>query len=279
MSAYASKRGKGRIAMITLVTHRPGPGFDPGDQRYRRPQHPPLLPETCARLYRDTLNYVNNYIRPQETSPTVDAGLNEVQEVAQAYMLREGKLGDAQADELAFQLEVLRRLEPGTPEHWKELLAAPGLRFLQSSTALVDYEYGLIYLAICCLERRHDAARTESELRNLLKSWSLTMEPGTGWCSHTLLGIALQGTLWWSRLAGEERDFHRGVELSLLGGIDGAVASVSAQLLEGHRQVDWNQACLGLLQGSLSYAIPAIPAIRAWRERLESRISSQEAGG
>ncbi len=260
-----------QIALISIVTRRPGPGFDGMQQRNSSIIYQDMLPDTCASLYRDALNYVNNFIRPAETTPGLADGLLQVQEAAQAYVLREGKLSDAQADELAFQLEMLRELEPELPLRWKELLAVPGLRFLQSTGALVDYEYGLIYLALCCLDREHDSERTQSELRGLVQSWNLTMEPGQGRCSLTLLRIALRGTSWWSQLAGQGSNFHRPLRLTMLGGIDGAVASASAQMLEGRKQVDWNQASLGLLQGALSYSVSAIPAVQQWRERMNRR--------
>ncbi len=265
------------MTLITIVTRRPGPGFAAVQRRGHSTPYRDMLPDHCAALYRDTVNYINNYIRPRETASDLADGLQEVQEAAQAYVLREGGLNDAQADEMAFQAELLRALEPELPQRWKELLAVPGLRFLQSIGALADYEYGLIYLALCCLDREHDQERTQTELRGLVQSWNLTMEAGTGRCSLTLLRLALRGTSWWSQLAGFERSFHHPVKLALLGGIDGAVASASAQKLEGHQEVDWNQACLGLLQGSLSYSIPALPAVAQWRERMTRRLEQRQA--
>jgi hypothetical protein len=272
-----SKHSERPLCLITIVTRRPGPGFQSAERHGRSTPYRDLLPDHCAALYRDTVNYINNYIRPRDTAAGLADGLHEVQEAAQAYVLREGGLNDDQADELAFQAELLRALEPELPQRWKELLAVPGLRFLQSIGSLADYEYGLIYLALCCLDREHDAERTQTELRGLVQSWNLTMEPGTGHCSLTLLRLALRGTSWWSQLAGFERSFHHAVKLALLGGIDGAVASASAQKLEGQQQVDWNQACLGLLQGSLVYSIPALPAVAQWRERMARRLAQQQA--
>ncbi len=265
-----------QMALITIVTHRPGPGFDRAERRRLPSTYRDMLPEQCAKLYRDALNYVNNYVRPAAKGADLSSGLLEVQEAAQSYVLREGNLDDAQADELAFQLELMRELEPELPLRWKELLAVPGLRFLQSTGALVDYEYGLIYLALCCLDREHDAERTQSELRGLIQSWSLTMEPGQGRCSLSILRIALRGASWWSQLAGMETSFHQALRLAMLGAIDGAVASASAQMLEGQREVDWNQACLGLLQGSLSYSVQALPSVRLWRESVLRRMELKE---
>ena len=268
-----------RIALITIVTHRPGPGYEMPSGAMLKASFGDLAPDTCASLYRDALNYVNNYIRPAESARALQDGLLEVQEAAQSYVLREGHLTDRQADEMAFQLELLRELEPELPYRWKELLAVPGLRFLQSIGALGDYEYGLIYLALCCLDREHNSERTQSELRGLIQSWNLTMEPGQGRCSLTMLRIALRGSSWWSQLAGQESNFHWPVKLSLLGAIDGAVSSASAQKLEGNKEVDWNQTSLGLLQGALSYSVQVLPAVVKWRERMNRRLGleSREA--
>lgn len=263
-----------RIALITMVTRRPGPGFDQPISTAILPLQREISPELCANLYRDALNHVNNYIRPPESAPDLGDGLFRVQEAAQAYVLREGKLNDAQADELAYQLEVLRALHLDLPYHWKELIAVPGLRFLQSIGSLADYEYGLVYLALCCLDREHDPVRTQEELRGLVQSWNLTMEPGEGRFSLSMLLMAIRGTAWWSQLSGLAGGFHRPVKLAMLGAIDGAVCSASGQKLEGHRDVDWNLASMGLLQGALSYSVAAIPAVERWKERMLRRLET-----
>ncbi|MFT7588959.1 MAG: hypothetical protein ACI959_001173 [Limisphaerales bacterium] len=235
----------------------------------------------CASLYKDTLNYLNNFFQPDYAVANSAEAFHSVRECAHSYLVRKGGFDLAQEEELAFQMELNQGLEPCLVGGSSPVLGQPSLVFLRNRMVFSEYEYGLVYLLFCSLDRPHNALRMRDELLDLWESWKYTMEPGQGYLSKWLIQIAIKGVQWWSGIAGQEKMYRAYVRLDILMAIQGAATGVAGQQVGmGKFQHDrstliWDRIGLAVLQGALNGSVFKITRIAKWLENLKRKDAKQ----
>lgn len=222
----------------------------------------------CSVLYRNTLNYINNFFKPDYTKASESEAVSSVCECGAGYLSRQAAFDEVKTEELHFQIALQQGIDPlQNPEGLRRNGVLPSVLFLRNRSAFGEYEYGLVYMLMLTLERASNRFRLEEALEELWLSQKQNIG-AKGMLSRWLIQIARKSVEWWGRISGA--DALQNTRLDVVRAAQGAAAGIAGQQLGAHafeydnRSINWAQVELALLAGLLHGSVFRISRIEQW---------------